>query len=232
VTAPTLDTALGDLPDQANDPDLRTWDETSYDNDFPPPERTADRSANGADPEAPFGRKADGTPYKVDPSIYTKRDANRGRSRSRAGRKAAPAPPKKTASGPAAAPPSRGRVDYRPGIRGLIAIPVGALTAAGVSVPEGRLRDALLADAATVDAFAAPLAEAGQLAADADPRVAALLDRVLQAGPYGAALAVGIQLAAQLAANHGWLKPGFMGTRDPRDLVAELVSKHASSDAG
>jgi hypothetical protein len=55
--------------------------------------------------------------------------------------------------------------------------------------------------------------------AEQDPKVARVLDRICAVGPYGALVTAVVGLGAQLAANHGRIAEGTMGTRPKADLL-------------
>lgn len=136
--------------------------------------------------DAPYGRKADGTPKrKPGPSKGTRVGA------------AIPRPTRTGGPRPASsrAKPKTG-TDYRQGILGILQIPAFALGAAG------QFNEALALDGAALSMHAPAIAEALNELANDNPTVAAALDQILSAGPYGALIGVCLPLAFQLAANH------------------------------
>lgn len=175
------------------------------------------------DPEAPFGHDDQGQPL----APYGLTQEGRPR-RSSAGRPpgAATRRPKAAARG-SSAPPKRPRAPQRPrpkaagpdyarGVQEMLQGPMVALTLAGMKRPE------LLADAAALEIHVPPIAEAlGQLAHE-KPEVAAMLDRLMAAGPYTALLTALIPLTLQICANHGLIKPGMAGTVPASVLVGAL----------
>lgn len=200
-------TAATDIRDPFTiDPDSSM--EAHYDNEadrteaLPLPEPPA-----GMDAEAPYGRRADGTP-KAKPG--PKKTAG---SASAAPRKA-PAPgPRKTPRAPAApkAP------DYRPAILGLLQVPTMALTMIGRQTKNPTLQ----ADGYALAMHAPALAEALNETAKQQPQVGRALENILKAGPYGALIAAVVPLAMQLAANHKVIAPiPAMGVHPLEDLVA------------
>jgi hypothetical protein len=60
----------------------------------------------------------------------------------------------------------------------------------------------LVADGATIIVHGGPFAEALAKIAENDPRMMALLEKLLAFGPYGEALALAIPFAAQFIRNH------------------------------
>lgn len=169
------------------------------------PEPTTDPNA---DPEAPYGRKADGTP------------------KARPGRKPADgSAPRQTAPKPGRkAPATRARAtatpDYRAGISGVLQVPTAALAMAGRFKPE------LTYDAAAIAVHTPSIAEALNSLAQEEPRVAAVLDRVLAIGPYGAIVGVMITLTAQIAVNHKRLPVeagAAFGAVEPDTLMASIA---------
>lgn len=176
-------------------------------------DRSVDTAEAGYDPEAPHGRNPrTGKPYKRSPE-WRKGLADalaRGRANNQA-----KAPPRKAASRSKAAP--AGKTDYRPGVVAMLQLPAFALAMAG------RTRPALALDGATLTYHSPAIAEAVQQTADADDRVAAILDKVLAAGPYGALLGALMPVALQLAANHKVIAPvAELGIMTPDQLVAAL----------
>jgi hypothetical protein len=161
------------------------------------------------DTEAPYGRKSDGTP------------------RSRPGRK----PGQRTGTGRTAQPRERKSsaapvpVNYRDPILGLFQIPAGALALAGMQRP------VFAADAAAITIHAPNIAEALDQLAHERPEVAAVLDRVLQVGPYGVLIAAVAPLVLQILTNHEAIPPGIMGTHPPDVLVANFMPEVAAAMA-
>lgn len=190
----------------------------------PDVEIPADDQAASADPDAPYGRRSDGTP-KRGPGGRPPRAGGPSRpqgKRSRLGGAnpyAAPAPPKRSAR---SARKTKGSEDYRPGLVGLASI---------VALP---LRFVSPVDSATVLAYAPELAEAINETAKDVPQVAALCDRLLQVGPYGLIIGVALKIGAQVAENHGWAPAEV--TRKlgavPRDvLMAQLAAQAGAAEA-
>jgi hypothetical protein len=152
-------------------------------------------AAAPADPDAPYGRY---------PSGRRRTEPPKGRRKRAAG-----APPRKAATGA----PRRTARDYRPGVLGI---------AQTVCLP---LTFAAPADAWAVQAYAPGLAEALNDLAKERPEVAAMLDRLMEAGPYGALIAATVPLLVQLASNHGLIPAamaGRMGAVPKGEIIAGL----------
>lgn len=111
---------------------------------------------------------------------------------------------------------SRTKTDYRPGFLGLTQL--GAFVA-GFFSP---------LDAIAITDHSKNLAEAVQITADQDPKFAAMLDRVLSAGPYAALISATIPMAMQILHNHDKV-PGEvvkgMGGRTKAEVIHDLQSR-------
>lgn len=178
--------------------------------DWPHEPPAPSNGSKTGDPTAPYGRTATGAPRgKPGPAKGTTT-----RNRRMPG-----APPKVTPRSPSA---SRAKPDYRPGINGLLQLAAAPLAMFGART--GNV--AYQADAAALVAYAPPLAAGLQSVADSDPRVAALLDRVLKAGPYAVILTPLVQLGMQLAVNHGLVPIELgaqVGAMAPQDLITAVT---------
>lgn len=163
------------------------------------------------DTAAPFGRYPSGRARKSAPKPKRARAASSSRPAASSSSKRAPT-----------------KRDYGPGIRGLVQV---------VCLP---LAFTVPADAWAIDAATPGIAEALNDLAAERPEVAAMLDRLLQAGPYGALIGAVVPLAVQLAHNHGLL-PAEMATKmggAPKAAIlaglrgqAEAMQAQAARDA-
>lgn len=201
MTAATAETEYADaLPEHWDGAEILDGDSQDYQDEAP------DDDGN-ADPEAPYGRKADGTPKKK-PGPQKKTGAT------------APRAPRPAARGPRKTSTRRSSVavgvDYTEAINGigqLIALPLGLA---------GRANRKLAYDAATVVAFLPDVAAFGNELAQNEPRVAALLDKIVTVGPYGKGVALALGIGAQIAVNHGWIPVEAgrtMGAMEPEQLM-------------
>lgn len=146
--------------------------------------------------DAPFGLKADGTPYKKDPSIYRAREARKRGGRVTKARS-------KTAKGP----------DYRESVLGVIQ--VISLPLAAVATRDDRFA----ADLVAVEASAEPIADAFDQMARTNDKIAKVLDKLAEVGPYGLLISAVAPLVLQVAANHEAIPPGVAGTVDRQTLL-------------
>lgn len=115
-------------------------------------------------------------------------------------------------------------VDYRTPIIGLFQIPAGILSIAGMRRP------VFAADAAAITIHGPGIAEALDRLAQERPEIAAILERVLQVGPYGVLIAAVAPLALQILANHEAVPPGALGTIPPAELVSQFVPAELRED--
>jgi hypothetical protein len=148
--------------------------------------------------DAPWGYKEDGTPYKVDPARYRRRDANR--------RRASSGPQAKKTKAKAGSP-------YRDSVLGLVQIVGLPLAAAGAR------DDRFLADLVALNATAPGIADAVDSIAQNNRQVAAALDKLGEVGPYGLLIGALAPLILQVACNHGIVPAGTMGTIAADDLL-------------
>lgn len=146
------------------------------------------------------------------------------------------APTRRTASPPPPTPPPRpspasGRKSqtakaekwsgYRDSVGGFLQI-------AGFGLGMAKMH----ADAAAVAVHGENIANAAADLALEDERVAAILDKLSEIGPYGALLTAVAPLAVQIAVNHGAIPAGVMGTVEPKELVDALVSAQQEQSKG
>lgn len=132
-------------------------------------------------------------------------------------------PPGSTSGAPRK-PKKPERKDYRPPILGVFQLAAAPCILAGQALKQS----AFIADAAAITMHAPPIAEAINDLANEDPQVAAVLDRLLVIGPYGAVLAAALPLAAQVITNHRasvlTVTQAF-GAVNPEQLIATLVEE-------
>lgn len=171
--------------------------------------RAQDAAAGGYDDSAPYGYLKDGVTPRKRPG------PPKGTPRKTTGA-AAPKPTRK--AGPRAKT-SAALPDYRDGVAGLLQIPAFILASAG------RLNPVLEYDGIAVAVATPSIAEAVNALAQEEPRVAAVLDKILQVGPYGALLGALVPLVAQIAVNHKRIPAGTLGTQEPEALKASLLGE-------
>lgn len=119
--------------------------------------------------------------------------------------------PKKTKSG----------TDYTEGIAGLLSLPATALYVAGTAGKEPNL--ALIADANAIAVATPKIAVAVSDLANERPEIAAVLDKILKVGPYGALLTAVVPMVAQIMANHNVIPAGVAGTKSAEDYLREAA---------
>lgn len=151
--------------------------------------------------EAPWGYKADGTP-KAKPGRRSTGTTNRvGRTSSPRTR-------------------NRNQKDYRPAVMGLVQMVAFPLTMAGAQKPE------LALDGAALVIHSPAIADALHEIAVNNPQVAAVLEQLMQIGPYGALIGAMVPLGIQIAANHKMLPTGAaeqMGALSPDKLMGVMA---------
>jgi hypothetical protein len=154
------------------------------------------------------------------------RDPATGQPRPKPGRK----PGSKTRAKPTGpkAPPRRPAAkqtgpDYRAALEGFFQLP------AGILLMLGQRNIAFRADAAAVLLHGPPIAAGFDQLAREQPAVAALLDRVLQVGPYGAVFMPLFALGLQFAANHKAIPLTVPGVVPPEQLIAQVVGMPETS---
>lgn len=167
--------------------------------------------ATASDPGAPWGRRVDGTP-RARPGRKPGQRTGTGRRTTATGRTAKITAPKPV--GARKPPASAKKTDYATPLNGVLQIIAAPLTMIGTRRP------VFLADSVTITTYGPGVSEALSDLANERPEVAAVLERVLSVGPYGALLASVFPLVLQLAANHKVVPAGIFGTLEPDHLVA------------
>lgn len=177
---------------------------------MPAPEPVTFSDAVPGDPDAPYGRLANGKPRKTPPKAKA----------AASGPKTAPAPK----PGPPKAPGgARKAVDYKPVVR-KAADTLSLLLIAAAGRTKSR---AFLADAATVQLRKEDTARVVSDMAQLNPALARALAASAPAVPYIEAGALLLGLAAQFAANHGLALPPLPGlaVENPEHLAAGMESQ-------
>ena len=121
--------------------------------------------------------------------------------------------------------------DYREAVSGVLQLPCAFLLVSGQALK----KPALIADAATWTQAIPEIAVETNSLAQNDPRVAAILDRILTVGPYGKLITACMKPVAQTVVNHrpqmlGALQP--FGAVDPNELLNSFLPEEAPSDNG
>lgn len=158
--------------------------------------------------EAPWGYKKDGTPKQ--------RPGRRPSGNTASSVPGAPRPIRRAAA-------KKGQPDYRPGMMGIAQMIAAPLVMIGAQ----RKSEALQADGLTVITHSPPVVEAINDLAHDDPRVAAILDKVMAVGPYGALVGAVIPMVTQLLRNHAFGPKEVlesMGAKAPEKLISEAMA--------
>jgi hypothetical protein len=193
------------------------------------------------DPEAPYGRKADGTPRmkpgppkgvggRQNPPPRVRRRTSR--TRPGAARQGA------TRASSASTAPTVDETMLR-GAQTILGLPTRALALAGMTVglaggtlPEddprkrklGSLALALSADAATLIMHGDSLATGMASMADSLPWLAGIYSKAAQVGPYAAIIEAGSAVVLQMLCNHGLVPvTPMLGTINPGTLVTQVM---------
>jgi hypothetical protein len=118
--------------------------------------------------------------------------------------------------------------DYTEGVTQLISMPAAILGVVGSqtnNIP-------LVADAAVINHYAPKVAEAVNDLAQERPEVAAVLERVLKAGPYAALMGAVVPMAIQILANHKILPPGMGGTMTAEQVLGIPAERREETPDG
>lgn len=178
-----------------------------------------DPTGDTADTEAPYGRKPDGTPYKIPPDHPFRSTEHKARSTTATKRtkgKGGPRSPRPTRRGSSSSSRAPDYTDAVAELVRLAAIPLVLLA---------PVSPAFKADAVAVTQAADPIGAAVNDLAQDNPQLAATLERLADVGPYAALFAAVIPLGVQIATNHGLVaKPlGIqLGATDPDELAGAV----------
>lgn len=117
--------------------------------------------------------------------------------------------------------------DYTEGVAELLTMPAAVLAVVGSqtnNIP-------LVADAAVIEHYAPRIATAVNGLAQERAEVAAVLDRVLKAGPYAALIGAVVPMAIQIMANHKILPAGMGGTMTAEQVLGMSPQPKETPDA-
>lgn len=173
---------------------------------------TIEDDATTADPEAPFGRFANGKPRKSPPK-GSKPSSGGGRRTA-----AAPKPP-------------RAKSSKAPNFTKMLTGAFGGLGAVVSAAGFRRRSRTVVADGMAVQMAAKPLAEGFNEIAQVSPALQRILTQAGPALPFANLAYALLELGAQIAANHGKQLPGFE-VYNPDDLIqaAEHQARQAAAE--
>lgn len=179
-----------------------------------PQEATSGPAGADVDPDAPWGRRADGTP-RAKPGVKP--------GRATAGPRKAAAPGPRKATGAASKKANSAAPDYRAAIIGIGHLPIGLASMAAKLIRDDRTRAAVQLDAITVKIHLPAVAEAVNSVAQDNAKVANVLDKIVSVGPYGEIIAAVSPIVLQCLVNHGAMEPNpSMGLYPPDQLLAAV----------
>lgn len=119
--------------------------------------------------------------------------------------------------------------DYTEGVTQLLSMPAAILGVVGSQTSNLPL----VADAAVINHYAPKVAEAVNDLAQERPEVAAVLDKVLKAGPYAALMGAVVPMAIQILANHKVIPAGIAGTMTAEQVLGiPSERREETPDAG
>lgn len=187
----------------------------------------------GVDPEAPYGRNAEGVPYKRSREWREKLAAGLAAGRQTQSARAAAKKTTRRASSsaprttPKTSAKAGGVQDYRPGIAAGVSLIAGLLAAAG------QLNPTMTLNSVTVSLHAPQIVETVQHLAERHDWVQDVLEKAMTVGPYAEALATFAPLGMQLLANHR-IVPVVpeLGILSPEQLMAAWQASKPGGGSG
>ncbi len=178
-----------------------------------------DPAGGGAafDPDAPYGRFANGKPRKSPAG-------SRAGGKRPAGRRKTPPAPRKV--GGRKMPAATGGTDYTEASLTLVGVAQSVTAVAGTLLSD----EAFKADTATLLLLGPQIAAVSGELADSEARWASVLERVSTTSKWSPGLMVAFTLAMQVAVNHRLIPPGIAGTRSPEEMLAAAAHVQAEAE--